>query len=99
MNTEGNSRKDRLFTDLSDFLGIPLPRVLLLDDLVHVIFQVYDDFVSNSAFRGIDEPYSTLLYSTLLDFTLPLPIFTDFSDFLGRLHAADPMTLDTLGVE
>ena len=76
MNTEGNSRKDRLFTDLSDFLGIPLPRVLLLDDLVHAIFQVYVDFVSNSAFRGIDEPYSTLLYSTLLDFTLPLLYFT-----------------------
>ena len=40
--------------------------------------------------------YFTPPYLTLLRF---LPIFTDFSDFLGRLHAADPMTLDTLGVE
>ena len=55
ISTKGNTRETPSFHRyFPDFLGRTLlPRVLSLDDLVHVIFQVYDDFFSRSTFRGI----------------------------------------------
>ena len=98
MNSEGNSRKDRLFTDFSDFPGIPLPRVLLSDDLVHVIFQVYVGVLFR--IRPSEESTSlTVLYFTLPYLTLRYPYFTLLYFALPYFTLLFVMTLDTLGVE